>query len=261
MKTIFDLGLHEGFDTEFYLKKGFKVIAVEASPQFLDAVKRRFASAIAAGHLVIVQKALADSPGQTIPFYVRTDKDGWSSIYQDVAERDGVASAPIRIETTTVGELVGAYGVPYFLKCDLEGADNLVLRQVGREVHKPPFVSVEAEPRGDEVIDLLAAAGYTRFQIINQGCLGLFRPPRPAREGTYVARRFDGKMSGLFGEELPAGLWTSEGEIRRRLAQWQRLSGGQMGALRKSLLKKYGRYSRKTWLVGTGWIDIHARRD
>ena len=32
VQTIFDLGFHEGGDTDFYLRKGFRVVAVEAYP-------------------------------------------------------------------------------------------------------------------------------------------------------------------------------------------------------------------------------------
>ena len=31
-KMIFDIGMHIGRDTNFYLQKGFKVVAVESSP-------------------------------------------------------------------------------------------------------------------------------------------------------------------------------------------------------------------------------------
>ena len=34
---IFDVGLHTGQDTAFYLKKGFRVIAIEANPLLAPA--------------------------------------------------------------------------------------------------------------------------------------------------------------------------------------------------------------------------------
>jgi len=260
-QIVFDIGMHEGWDAEFYLKKGFRVVAVEASRQFLDGVQGRLADAIADRRLVIVNKAVAAQSGGTITFFVRNDKDGWSSIHRGVAERDGVASTATEVETITVGDLIAEFGVPHFVKCDIEGADELVVEQIGREARKPRFLSVEAEPHGDKVIDLLAAAGYSRFQIVNQGHLRLFAPPRPAREGVYVAQRFHGKMSGLFGEELRADLWAGEREIRRRLALWQNLAAGRIDPVRKLLFKKYGKWTRRTWLIDTGWIDIHARLD
>ena len=34
---IFDIGMHIGQDTEFYLKKGFRVVAIEADPTLAEA--------------------------------------------------------------------------------------------------------------------------------------------------------------------------------------------------------------------------------
>ncbi len=261
MKTIFDLGLHEGWDAEYYLNKGFRVIGVEASPQFVPAVRARLAHWLEGGQLVIVERALAERSGAMVPFFVRTDKDGWSSLYRAAAERDGVASTRINIETVTIAELFGRFGVPHFLKCDLEGAEAVVLRQIAQEAIKPQFVAVEADPRGEDVVDLLVAAGYVRFQIVNQGHLRLFVPPKPPREGLFVDQQFHGKMSGLFGEELEPGHWVGEAELRRRLRLWQRLIARKIDPLRRFVLRKYGKWTRRTWLIDSGWIDLHARLD
>jgi FkbM family methyltransferase len=174
MNTIFDLGLHEGHDTSFYLRKGFRVVALEANPLFCRAAEEHFAREIAQGRLIIVEKALAARADGYVAFYVRADKNGWSSLYSDVAERDGIASTRIEIAATTLGRLFAEHGIPYFLKCDIEGAEDVVLQQLATEREKPRFVSVEA---GDASIDLLAAAGYVRFQMINQGNLKLFHRP------------------------------------------------------------------------------------
>jgi len=178
-----------------------------------------------------------------------------------VAERDGIASTKIDIETVTIADLIRLYGVPYFLKCDLEGAETLVLRQLTEEPVKPRFVAVEADPRGDHVIDLLVAAGYVRFQVINQGHLRLFRPPNPPREGRFVDQQFHGKMSGLFGEELDEDHWVNEAQARRALRLWQQLIARQIDPLRRFVLRKYGKWTRRTWLIDSGWIDIHACLD
>ncbi len=44
---IYDLGSHNGQDSEFYLKKGFIVVAVEANPTLCDGLKLRFSREIA----------------------------------------------------------------------------------------------------------------------------------------------------------------------------------------------------------------------
>ena len=35
METIFDIGMHRGEDAAFYLNKGFKVVSVEAFPEYV----------------------------------------------------------------------------------------------------------------------------------------------------------------------------------------------------------------------------------
>jgi FkbM family methyltransferase len=259
MKTIFDLGLHEGFDTEFYLRKGFRVIAVEANPQLAAAAEAHFADATASGQLAILNKALAERSGMSIPFYVRTDKNEWSSIYRDLAERDGVASTPFDIETVTLDGLIAEFGVPYFIKCDIEGADHIVLAQIAAAPARPRFVSSEVYGDGNRIIDLLVEGGYTHFQFVNQGYHYLNQPPNPPREGAYVPMQFHGRMSGLFGEELTPDYWVGEKEVRRQLTRWERLTFGPIDPIRRFVLRKYGKWTGMTWLINRGWLDIHAR--
>lgn len=38
---IFDAGAHRGDDTDFYLGKGFRVVAAEANPILVDHLRRR----------------------------------------------------------------------------------------------------------------------------------------------------------------------------------------------------------------------------
>jgi hypothetical protein len=68
-------------------------------------------------------------------------------------------------------------------------------------------------------------------------------------------------MSGLFGEELEPKHWVNEAELRHRLKLRQRLIAGDVDPLRLLVLKKYGKWTRRTWLIDSGWIDIHARLD
>ena len=39
---IYDVGLHEGQDTAYYLWKGFRVLAVEANPELTQAAQSKF---------------------------------------------------------------------------------------------------------------------------------------------------------------------------------------------------------------------------
>lgn len=57
---IYDVGMHTGGDTEFYLKKGFNVVAFEADPELAESGRRRFSREINAGQLTIVEGAIVD---------------------------------------------------------------------------------------------------------------------------------------------------------------------------------------------------------
>ena len=46
--------MHEGQDSEFYLKKGFKVVGVEADAELCSQAASRFADAVRDERLVIV---------------------------------------------------------------------------------------------------------------------------------------------------------------------------------------------------------------
>src|SRR5947209_14471712 len=79
MQTVMDVGMHLGKDTDFYLQKGFRVIGVEARPDFVASNRRKFRSYISQGRLEIVHCAVAASE-QTISLYVFPEKDDWATI-------------------------------------------------------------------------------------------------------------------------------------------------------------------------------------
>ena len=64
MSIIFDIGMHRGEDTDFYLKKGFTVVGVEANPALVQECRKRFQSQIENGQLHIIDKAIAEVAGE-----------------------------------------------------------------------------------------------------------------------------------------------------------------------------------------------------
>jgi len=229
-------------------------VALEANPLFCKQARSSFAADIARGRLHLVEKALWTDAGGSVPFHIRDDSTGWSSVFIDIAERDGLPSRRVEVQTITLGELFNEYGVPYYAKCDLEGADRIFAEQLIGVERRPEFVSVEFDTL--EVPQLLRQAGYDRFQIVNQGHLRLWRPPRPPREGDFVNIVFHGKMSGLFGLELRSAYWTDYDGFAQRLELWRSLP--QMNAIARYLLRRWGKATNRGWLIGRGWLDLHA---
>ena len=82
---IFDLGLHKGFDSEFYLSKGFRVVAVEALTDLCEQSAQLLRSF--GDRLKIVNKALSERSGERVAFYRVPDKDDWGSLYKEIAEK------------------------------------------------------------------------------------------------------------------------------------------------------------------------------
>lgn len=41
---VYDVGMNRGEDTEFYLKKGYRVVGFEADPLLVDQCRKRFAA-------------------------------------------------------------------------------------------------------------------------------------------------------------------------------------------------------------------------
>jgi FkbM family methyltransferase len=110
---IFDLGLHHGYDTEFYLNKGFKVIALEANPAMIQHARGNptIKKAEEDGRLGIVPMALWRESGQPISFYVSEVKDDWSSVQKSWAEKGTHKSREISVATITLDELFAKLGL------------------------------------------------------------------------------------------------------------------------------------------------------
>jgi len=235
--TIFDIGAHTGEDTEFYLEKGFSVVAVEANPEMCARLEKRFARFIKPKKLTIIQKAIVDNHSSAVSIYVNDNVDSWSSIYEDVAGKGIHAVRKINVESVTLEEVCAEFGVPYFLKVDIELADIMVARSLVNLVKKPRYCSFEIHSA--EIIHVLHSAGYSRFQIRNQMLNGLLRKPEESNEGNnFWPAAMDGYHSGIFGLDLPETDWVSYSEILDLYEAYLVVS----------------KYSE----LGHSWFDIHA---
>ena len=58
-RLVYDVGMHRGEDTEFYLRRGFDVIGIEANPQLVEMLREKFRSEIRTGRVTIIGKAIA----------------------------------------------------------------------------------------------------------------------------------------------------------------------------------------------------------
>jgi FkbM family methyltransferase len=258
---IYDVGFNRGQDTDFYLKKGFRVLAIEALPRLCDLGRERFRSCIESGQLTILNVAIASTPGP-ITFF-ECEKDEWGTISADMARRNtrlGAKSSQITVQGASFADILREYGVPYFLKVDIEGADLLCLSALEEFQARPRHISIEAE------VDFLSALrnelgvfqslGYSKFKVVRQGHVPLQACPFPQAEGAYVDYRFEYGSSGLFGEEAP-GAWMSATETLKqysRIVRVQRLFGAK-GIVRRF---PFGDKVINRLQPDVSWYDTHA---
>jgi len=239
---IFDLGFHNGDDTDFYLKKGFKVIAVEADPALVKAGNKRFRDAIDTGDLIILNKAVSATEG-TVSFYVNPHKSDWSSCDKRLAEIDGSKAKEVKVKSVSFSDLVREFGVPRYAKVDIEGQDTGVASELHLLKKKPEFISFETSKQTYMgLFSALYMAGYQRFQLVNQlKNPERARPEQKKTEGTSIDYRFSAYSSGYFGEDLPAGKWLTFDEALSRYMKYKEL---------KTIDNQE---------LALGWLDLHAR--
>lgn len=226
--VIYDFGMHDGSDLEYYLKKGLKVVSIEANPDLCAQVIEAYRAEIEQGQLTIVNVALSSQDSGEIDFYIHKTNDVLSQLPRpadDVLDQFEVR----QIGQRKASSLILEYGTPYYVKIDLEHYDHIVLRELLSAGIVPDHIS--AEFWTFEVFALLITAGYTAFNLIE----GRFVP---LDYGNAVIATPHGPMpytfpphsAGPFGEDIASPWWDKEAFASVLVA------------------------------VGLGWRDIHASK-
>jgi len=271
-KLIFDVGFHNGDDTAYYLSRGHRVVAIEANPVLAEEGRRKFHAEIESGSLTLVNCGVWHRGRTLLTFFVNETDSGWSSFVKDLGQRGGKYHE-IQIECVTTAELFEKYGVPWYLKVDIEGSDKAVVSTLTGK-NAPRYLSCELE-HDSPALDLLSECGYTGFKLVNQVTftqslpifdnqfpiravrklsvqLPLFRKaiaglPDALRSKYMLWDTFRDKYpytfsrysSGPFGEDTE-GEWVSASAMRAKLSY---------------LFHQFGRYG----LEREFWFDLHAR--
>jgi FkbM family methyltransferase len=278
---IYDVGLHKGEDAEFYLRKGFRVVAFEANRELVVSCSERLSEYVDQGQLTIVEGAVVgpDVIGagcSTVKFYKNSDLSVWGTVHEDWADRNarlGTTSTVTEVEAINFGDAVRTYGVPYFMKIDIEGCDTVCVNALREFEERPTYLSIESDKTSlDNIkreIELFYELGYTSFQAVEQSTIpSRQHPPIPAREGRSIEHRFMEGSSGLFGRELEP-CWKSKEEIlshyRSILLGFQLLGDDGLmtrwkfrgsDRLRSLTERAVGHFTKA---AVPGWFDTHAR--
>src|SRR5690348_3499393 len=135
---IYDVGLNNGDDSAYYLKKGFNVVGIDAHPALCELCRERFRDEIAAGRMVVLNVGVGDTP-KIGEFYLNATEDPISTFLPNYWQ--GKDWTKIQIEVRTLSSIVREYGEPYFAKIDVEFHDHLVLLDLLKEGIVPEYIS------------------------------------------------------------------------------------------------------------------------
>lgn len=259
---IFDLGAHRGEDSDYYLKLGFNVICVECDPVHLVHLRQKFQREIDEDRLQLVDHAIADRSGP-ITFYRNLDASVWGTVDPEWAQRNvrlGTRLEEVLVDAITPTELFDRYGIPHYLKVDIEGADSAVLHALSAFTARPPYLSFESEAVSFEKLlnefQLLDALGYDKFKVSPQHDVQEQRSELfdPVNSSEHL---FLEGSSGAFGEFLK-GAWLTQSDAiayyKAIFVQYQLEYALQSGLLQGSYQAFLAKYDHQSV-----WFDTHAR--
>lgn len=141
---VFDIGAHVGDRTASFLRLGARVVALEPQPRVFRALRLLQGRAPGA---VLLPLAVGAEEGE-VTMYLNSRNPMVATLAQDfiaAAEgaegwRDQVWDKRVSVAVTTLDALIARYGIPDFIKIDVEGHETEVMRGLGTAV---PALSFE----------------------------------------------------------------------------------------------------------------------
>jgi FkbM family methyltransferase len=228
---ILDLGSNCGAALEYYMLKADLVVAVEANPILCGRMKESFSTSIQQGRLVIENCVVTAESGEgEVIFYIHKTHSPLSQFPKPDADKSNEFEE-VRVKTKSIGQLISSYGMPVYIKIDLERYDQYILRSILANKILPQYISVEIHDF--MVVDLLLGRDfYNAFKLVDGRSVHIqyrkcvIKPCNHLSIPTTVS--FPRYSSGPFGDDVH-GKWMDRNTIRKAIS-----------------------------LEGPGWKDLHA---
>jgi FkbM family methyltransferase len=237
-RVIIDLGANDGSNLSYYLERADKVFAIEANPVLCKRMERLFEQEIQIGRLLVVNAAIIPanlngeglSEANKIEFWVNKKNDEISSLLKPAV--NPLDYFNVHVPAITIKDFFSQHirkqDIIHYCKIDVEGIDELILRDMFSESIFPEYISAEAQ-NINSFSRLISASHYNSFNYrsASQMLKGSFPDKKKLRT---PIKPIPGR-AGNFGSDLTSG-WYNAGDTALIMS-----------------------------LQGFAWNDIHARKN
>lgn len=157
MPTVIDVGANRGDFAFPFAKEGWRIVAFEPVPDLVDRLRIRLEEY--SGRVSIIQKAVSNTDGEQVTFYVSNQHPGIHALkpFHETHE------AQLTVETVRLDSALSNLDIESveLLKIDIEGADFLALQSFDFERFKPEIVMLEMMDKRSQKY-----FGYTHHDVV-----------------------------------------------------------------------------------------------
>lgn len=163
-ELCFDVGANVGNRVEPLLQIGAKVLAVEPQKSCYKTLHRKFGNRI-----ILIKKGLSDQEGVK-KFYISdasvlsTYSEEWITMGKKDRFKEHKWHKAVETEMTTLDKLIQQYGIPAFIKIDVEGYELEVLKGLSSPIKYISFEYAVPEQL-QKAIDCVLRIYFTNKEI------------------------------------------------------------------------------------------------